>query len=254
LKVVNGGAGDALVAAVRAARRVVVFTGAGISQESGLGTFRGVDGLWEKFRPEELATPEAFARNPELVSRWYAERFATMRAARPNAGHLAIARWEDLFPSLVVVTQNIDRLHQRAGSRRVLELHGTIWLSRCARCGREVATDELPPADPPPPRCACGGLFRPGVVWFGEPLPEAVFSEAAQESAEADLFVVVGTSGTVWPAAGLVELAARAGAAIVEVNREETPLSSLAEKSLRGAAGEVLPRLTEEWRAWRSPS
>jgi NAD-dependent deacetylase len=243
-----------LRAAVEAARRVVVFTGAGISQESGLGTFRGADGLWEKFRPEELATPEAFARNPELVSRWYADRFAAMRAAQPNAGHLAIARWETLFPSLVVVTQNIDRLHQRAGSSQVLELHGTLWVWRCTRCGREAPADELLAAAVAPVRCACGGLFRPGVVWFGESLPAAVFSEAAQESAEADLFVVVGTSGTVWPAAGLVELAARAGAAIVEVNREATPMSPLASESLRGAAGEILPRLTEEWSAWRSPN
>jgi len=226
-----------------AARRVVVFTGAGISQESGLGTFRGPGGLWERFRPEDLATPEAFARDPALVGRWYAERFAAMRAAQPNAGHRAIARWEALFPSMVVVTQNIDRLHQRAGSRDVLELHGTLWLSRCARCGRQVPTDALPPADPPPPRCACGGLFRPGVVWFGEPLPAAVFARAERESAAADLFVVVGTSGSVWPAAGLVEVAARAGAAIVEVNREATPLSALATESLRGAAGEILPLL-----------
>lgn len=240
--------------AVVAARRVVVFTGAGISQESGLGTFRGAGGLWESFRPEDLATPEAFARDPALVSRWYADRFASMRAAQPNAGHRAIARWEALFPSLVVVTQNIDRLHQRAGSSRVLELHGTVWISRCARCGVEVATEELEAAGPPPASCACSGLFRPGVVWFGERLPEEVFAEAVEASAEADLFVVVGTSGTVWPAAGLVELAARGKAAIVEVNREATPLSALATLSMRGAAGEILPRLTEEWSAWRSRS
>jgi len=250
----RGGAAEGLQAAVRAARRLVVFTGAGISQESGLGTFRGAGGLWERFRPVDLATPEAFARDPELVARWYADRFAAMSAARPNAGHFAIASWERLFASMVVVTQNIDRLHQRAGSRDVLELHGTIWVSRCARCGRETPTEALPPADPPPARCRCGGHFRPGVVWFGEPLPEAVFARAARESAVADLFVVVGTSGTVWPAAGLVETAARGGAAIVEVNREATPFSELATVSLRGAAGELLPRLTEEWRAWRSPS
>lgn len=251
---VRRGDADGLQRAVREARRVVVFTGAGISQESGLGTFRGAGGLWERFRPEDLATPEAFARDPELVSRWYAERFAAMRAARPNPGHLAIASWETLFASTVVVTQNIDRLHQRAGSGDVLELHGTIWISRCARCGRETPTAVLPAADPPPPRCDCGGLFRPGVVWFGELLPEVAFARAARASAAADLFVVVGTSGTVWPAAGLVETAARGGAAIVEVNREATPLSELATLSLRGSAGELLPRLTEEWRAWRARS
>lgn len=243
-----------LARAVAAARRVVVFTGAGISQESGLGTFRGPGGLWERFRPEDLATPEAFARDPELVGRWYAERFAAMRTVLPNAGHRAIASWEAIFPSLLVVTQNIDRLHQRAGSRDVLELHGTLWISRCARCGRERPTEELPTEELPPPRCGCGGRFRPGVVWFGEPLPAATFERAARESAAADLFVVVGTSGTVWPAAGLVEVAAQGGAAIVEINREETPLSDLATQSLRGTAGEILPRLTAEWARWRSPS
>jgi NAD-dependent deacetylase len=245
---------SAIADAVRAARRVVVFTGAGISQESGIGTFRGPGGLWETFRPEDVATPEAFAAHPERVARWYAERFAAMRAAEPNPGHRAIASWEALFPSLVVVTQNIDRLHQRAGSSDVLELHGTLWVSRCARCGREMATEALPPAEPPPARCACGGRFRPGVVWFGEALPLDVFARAEAEVAVADLFVVVGTSATVWPAAGLVELAAASGAAIVEVNREETPMSRLAALSLRGSAGEELPRLSAEWTRWRSPS
>jgi len=240
--------------AVRAARRAVVFTGAGISQESGIGTFRGPGGLWERFRPEEVATPEAFAARPELVARWYAERFAAMRAAVPNPGHRAIASWEALFPSLVVVTQNIDRLHQRAGSRDVLELHGTLWVSRCARCRREVATESLPPAEPPPARCDCGGMFRPGVVWFGEALPLDVFARAEAEVAAADLFVAVGTSATVWPAAGLIELAAASGALLVEVNRDETPMSRLAALTRRGAAGEELPRLGEEWGRWRSPS
>lgn len=241
-------------AAITAARRVVAFTGAGMSQESGIGTFRGSGGLWERFRPEEVATPEAFASHPERVARWYAERFAAMRAAEPNPGHRAIASWEALFPSLVVVTQNIDRLHQRAGSRDVVELHGTLWISRCARCGREVETTSLPEADPPPARCACDGLFRPGVVWFGEVLPAEAFRRAEEVAAACDLFVVVGTSATVWPAAGIIQVAAAAGATIVEVNRDETPVEELAALSERGAAGEVLPRLTEEWTRWRSPS
>lgn len=243
-----------LQAIVSAAERVVVFTGSGISQESGIGTFRGPGGLWERFRPEELATPEAFAAHPERVARWYAERFAAMRTAEPNPAHRAIAIWQQLFPSLVVVTQNIDRLHQRAGAREVLELHGTLWISRCTRCGRELPTEELPRAEPPPAVCDCGGLFRPAVVWFGEALPSEVFRRAEEEAAAADLFVVVGTSGTVWPAAGLVEVAGASGATIVEVNREETALSELARVTLRGAAGELLPRLTEEWSRWRSPS
>jgi NAD-dependent deacetylase len=239
---------------VRGARRVVVFTGAGVSAESGLGTFRGPGGLWESFRPEELATPEAFAAHPERVARWYAERFEAMRRAEPNPAHRAIASWQRLFPSLVVVTQNIDRLHQRAGSSDVVELHGTLWTSRCARCGREVPTEELPAGEPPPARCGCGGPFRPGVVWFGEPLPHAAFRRAEEESAAADLFVVVGTSATVWPAAGLIEAAAASEATIIEVNRDETPVAPLAALSLRGAAGEILPRLTEEWTRWRAPS
>jgi len=239
---------------VVAAKRVVAFTGAGVSAESGLGTFRGQDGLWERFRPEDLATPQAFASDPERVSRWYAERFRAMRAARPNAGHAAIASWQRLFASVVVVTQNIDRLHQRAGSDGVLELHGTLWIWRCERCDDERPGDEIVELGALPATCACGGRFRPGVVWFGEPLPERVFADAAEACATCDLFVVVGTSGTVWPAAGLVGLAARRGAAVVEINREATPHSGADVVSLCGAAGEILPALTEQWSAWRSPA
>lgn len=231
--------------------RLVVFTGAGVSAESGLGTFRGPGGLWESFRPEELATPQAFARDPVLVWRWYAERFAAMRGAEPNAAHREVAIWQELFASVVVVTQNIDRLHQKAGSRDVLELHGTIWLARCASCGFEI---DMPSAidlassgaGAGPPRCGCGGRMRPGVVWFGESLPELPFARAVEEAARADLFLAVGTSATVYPAAGLIEIAASAGARIFEVNREPTPLSHLAHRVLREPAGEALPKLTPE--------
>ncbi|MGE0639225.1 MAG: NAD-dependent deacylase [Thermoanaerobaculia bacterium] len=228
--------------------RILVFTGAGVSAESGLGTFRGQGGLWEKFRPEELATPEAFARDPGTVWRWYAERFAGMRAAEPNAAHREIARWQELFASVLVVTQNIDRLHQRAGSRDVVELHGDIWTARCNRCGFEIdmpsAIDLAPGGGPP--KCGCGGLLRPGVVWFGERLPRAAFERAAEEAARADLFVAAGTSASVYPAAGLIEIAAAAGAEVVEINREETPLSHLAHRSLREPAGTAFPLLTLE--------
>ena len=238
-----------------AARRVVVFTGAGVSAESGLGTFRGADGLWEKLRPEDLATPQAFARDPERVTRWYLERFEAMRRAEPNPAHRAIASWERIFPSLLVVTQNIDRLHQRAGSTDVVELHGTLWVWLCQRCRREQPAEELLPAPHElPMRCACGGALRPAVVWFGEALPQTAFERASDESARADLFLVVGTSGTVWPAAGLVEVASRGGAVVIEVNRERTPLSELASLVLEGSAGAVLPALTEEIAAWRSPA
>jgi NAD-dependent deacetylase len=244
---------EALGRRVAAAGRLVVFTGAGVSAESGLGTFRDPGGLWERFRPEDLATPEAFERDPALVWRWYAHRFEAMRRAEPNPAHRAIASLERGFPSLVVVTQNIDRLHQRAGSTMVLELHGTIFRCHCARCGRSEATEALPPAEPPPPRCACGGKIRPSVVWFGELLPLDAFERALEATRRADLFLVVGTSATVWPAAGLVEVAAGAGAAVIEVNPEETPLTPLADLHLEGAAGEVVPRLAREFERWRSP-
>jgi len=230
--------------------RLVVFTGAGISQESGISTFRDPGGLWERFRPEELATPEAFAARPEVVWRWYRWRFERVRAALPNPGHLAIASWQERFPSLVVVTQNVDRLHQRAGSRTVLELHGDLWTARCARCGEETEMEKALLLPKEPPRCDCGALLRPNVVWFGEGLPEETFASAYEAAAASDLFLVVGTSARVYPAAGLIEVAARAGATVIEVNREETPLSALASETFRGAAGEILPGLGAELDRW----
>ena len=229
--------------------KVVVFTGAGVSAESGLATFRGVGGLWADFDPATLATPEAFARDPKRVWDWYVSRYLGVRDSEPNAAHRAIARLETTFPSLLVVTQNIDRMHQRAGSRKVLELHGNIWNARCNACGREVDMATLidlaePAGDAP--RCGCGGRMRPAVVWFGERLPEAVFEEASLAAADCDLLISVGTSATVYPAAGLIELAARRGAKVVEVNREETPLSHLAARVFREPAGEVLPRWVDE--------
>lgn len=225
------------------AARVVVFTGAGVSAESGLATFRGAGGLWEGHRVEEVATPEAFARDPLLVWRFYAMRRENARKAQPNPGHKAIAQLEELFPSVVVVTQNVDGLHQRAGSKRVLELHGSLWRIRCASCGQE-RREERVPLPQLPPRCAlCGGLERPAVVWFGEVLPEAVFAEAEKACSQADAMLVVGTSGVVWPAAGLVELAAAAGAAIIEVNPEPSALAYLAAVQIPMKAGEALPVL-----------
>jgi NAD-dependent deacetylase len=185
------------------------------------------------------------------VSRWYGERWAEAQRAAPNAAHLEIARWQRLFPSLLVVTQNVDRLHQRAGSAEVVELHGTLGRWRCASCGGEIAAEQLPAGWPA--ACACGGWLRPGVVWFGELLPAAAYERAAAASRAADLFAVVGTSATVWPAAGLIELAAGSGALVIEVNREPTPLSELATITWRGAAGEVLSRLGAEIGRWRSP-
>jgi NAD-dependent deacetylase len=234
-----------LRARVREAERVVVFTGAGVSRESGLDTFRGAGGLWDRMRPEELATPEAFARRPEQVWQWYAARFRAAAAARPNAAHQALARWEDLFPSLLVVTQNVDHLHQRAGSRRLVELHGTLWTARCEDCRRQRDMAEAVEESPDePPRCGCGGRYRPAVVWFGEMLPEGALGMALAAAQRAQLLVSVGTSATVYPAAGLIEAACRAGASYVEVNPEPTPFASLAALRLTAPAGVAVPWLT----------
>jgi NAD-dependent deacetylase len=243
---------------VAAARRAVVLTGAGVSEESGLGTFRGPGGLWEEFRPEDLATPEAFARQPRRVWDWYAARHRTMAAASPNAAHRALARWPALFPSFLLVTQNIDQLHQRAGSPEVVELHGTLMAARCASCGARRPMGELiEPAGPAvadrPPRCSCGGLWRPDVVWFGEELPKEAIDRAQRAAATCDLFVSAGTSATVFPAAGLIALARQAGALIIEVNPEATAFSALADLRLPGAAGHHLPALTAAIEACRSP-
>ncbi|MCX7895403.1 MAG: NAD-dependent deacylase [Thermoanaerobaculum sp.] len=242
---------EALHEAVRLlaqSQRVVVFTGAGVSAESGLATFRGAGGLWEGHRVEDVATPEAFARDPELVWRFYAMRRERAWQAQPNPAHLAIAEMDRLFAQLVVVTQNVDGLHQRAGSRHVLELHGSLWRIRCTRCQRERHDEQVPLASLPPRCGACDGLERPAVVWFGESLPTKVWEEAERACSNADLMLVVGTSGVVWPAAGLVELAAATGAWVVEVNPEPSALAHLARVQLQAKAGQALPALVRQLR------
>ncbi len=226
------------------AERVVVLTGAGISAESGVPTFRGTGGLWRQHRPEDLATPEAFARGPRLVWEWYDWRRARVAKAEPNPGHLALAQLERRVPDFTLITQNVDGLHQRAGSRRVLTLHGDIWTLHCLGCGLEQTNHDVPLREIPP-RCTCGGLFRPGVVWFGEALPADVLRHAMEATAHAQVFLVVGTSAVVQPAASLPLLAQQNGAKLVEVNLEETPLSARADASFWGKAGELLPRLLE---------
>ena len=223
--------------------RLVVFTGSGVSAESGLATFRGAGGLWEGHRVEEVATPEAFARDPLMVWRFYAMRREKAKAAQPNPAHFAIAHMQQVFPSLLVITQNVDGLHQRAGSHPVLELHGSLWTVRCTGCGK-TRVEERVPLPELPPRCpTCGALERPGVVWFGEPLPEAVWGEAEKACLAAEGMLVVGTSGVVWPAAGLVELAAASGAVVVEVNPEPSAVGHLARVQIPAKAGEALPAL-----------
>ncbi len=227
---------------LREASRVAVLTGAGISAESGIPTFRGAGGLWRQFRAEELATPEAFRRDPRLVWEWYDWRRGLIAAASPNAGHLALAELERRKPGLALMTQNVDGLHERAGSRNVLKLHGDIWTLRCTGCLRE-RRDERTPLPELPPRCDCGALLRPGVVWFGEPLPAEIWEAAEEAARTAEVFLVVGTAAVVYPAAGLALRAKAAGAKVIEVNPEETPFSGTVDCSLRGRAGEVLPQL-----------
>jgi NAD-dependent deacetylase len=237
-------------------RRVVAFTGAGVSRESGLATFRGGDdALWERFRPEELATPEAFRDHPGRVWRWYAARYRAAAAAQPNAGHRALARFGEVFPFFTLVTQNVDGLHQRAGSREVLELHGTLTRARCDRCGHPLAMAlalERSPAEPP--SCPCGGRLRPAVVWFGEVLPADVLERAGERAARCELLVTAGTSATVYPAAGLIEIARRAGAVVVEVNPEPSALSALADLCILQPAGRALPALLAALEKWRRPA
>lgn len=235
--------------ALRTASRVVALTGAGISAESGIPTFRGTGGLWRNFSPQQLATPEAFARDPRLVWEWYDWRRGLIAKAQPNAGHFALAELErrgredpSAERTFTLVTQNVDGLHDRAGSRRVAKLHGDIWLLRCTGCGAETRNEEVPLANLPP-RCGCGALLRPGVVWFGESLPENEWARALEASSRAQVFLVIGTSATVYPAAGLAHQARRAGAKVAVVNPEASDLDSMAAWVLRGPSGAILPRL-----------
>lgn len=227
---------------IASARSIAVLTGAGISAESGIPTFRGPGGLWRNFRPEDLATPEAFERDPKMVWEWYDWRRGVIAQAQPNAGHLALANLEQRARQFTLITQNVDGLHDRAGSRNILKVHGDIWTVRCTACGRE-RVDHRPSIEMLPPQCECGGIERPGVVWFGEALAPQVWSRAEAAARSADLFFVIGTAAVVYPAAGLVELAKSAGAKVVEINIAETPVSGLVDASLRGPAAEILPEL-----------
>jgi len=233
-----------LARALAGAQRVVVLTGAGVSAESGIPTFRdALTGLWARFDPLELATPEAFARQPRLVWDWYAERRAVVLAAAPNPGHAALAAMDRRVPDFLLATQNVDGLHALAGSRRIVELHGNLARVRCSREDRVVDTWDAASADEPP-RCAhCGAFLRPDVVWFGEALPAGALARAEDAARGCDLMIVAGTSAEVYPAAALPSLARRAGATVVEVNPAPTPVTAIADHVLRAAAGIVLPAL-----------
>jgi len=232
--------------------RLAVFTGAGVSKESGIATFREPEtGLWARYDPVQLATPQAYRKDPALVWSWYEHRFGITAAAEPNPGHVAIAELEDLLPNVVVITQNIDGLHQRAGSSKVIELHGTMHSFRCID-GRHrgYAWDDFAGQQEKPPRCPeCGDYLRPEVVWFGEGLPPDELSAADQLSANCDVMLVVGTSGVVYPAAAVPLIAREAGATVIDVNPEWDALARSCDLFLRGAGGEVLPRLVAAVRA-----
>ncbi len=237
-----------LIERLRRAQHVLVVTGAGISAESGVPTFRDAQtGYWAKFRAEDLATPEAFARAPKTVWEWYASRRKRVAQVKPNPGHEALVNVSANVPRLTLVTQNVDGLHQRAGSQEVIELHGNIQRTRCSL--DDGVIESWPTTKDVPPRCPhCSAHLRPDVVWFGEDLPREAIDRAWQAAETCDFCLSVGTSALVYPAASLGLIAQRRGVAVLEVNLEATPLSDVADWSLRGKAGEILPELVA--RTW----
>lgn len=237
---------------LRIARSICVLTGAGMSAESGIPTFRdALTGLWSRFDPMQLASEDGFRADPALVWNWYAERRTGVRAAEPNAGHVALAAFASRHPGrLCVVTQNVDDLHQRAGNADAIRLHGDIledrWLDDCPRRGRGKACDAGRAVPGAPPACAeCGNLVRPGVVWFGEPLPIAALDAAERAAGRCDAMLVVGTSGAVWPAAGLAGRARQCGAFVAIVNPHPSEIDDEAHAVLSGTAAQLLPRLLD---------
>lgn len=245
-----------LLATLRRTRHIVVFTGAGVSAESGIPTFRdALTGLWQRFDAEQLATPGAFRRDPALVWGWYEWRRMRVKTVEPNPAHVAIAAMAHHVPQFTLITQNVDDLHERAGSNDVIHLHGSIHAPRCFDCTRPAATTSEIPDGPDggrriePPRCEhCGGYIRPGVVWFGEALPEHAMTRAFQAAEACDVLFSVGTSSLVFPAAAIPQHAAQSGATVIQVNPNATALDPAARFNLRGPAGAILPALVAE--AW----
>lgn len=226
--------------ALAVARRLFVLTGAGISAESGVPTFRGPGGLWRTYRADQLANPQTFGRDPVLVWEWYRMRQQIVLACEPNQGHAALALLAQGFEHEILVTQNVDGLHRRAGSPRILELHGNLFRARCVR---EQTVRDFQASDHLPPTCDCGALLRPHIVWFGEALDRGILAEAFAEAETCDICLVVGTSGLVSPAADLPMVAAQRGVRVIEVNLDDTPLTPHAWIALRGPAGGILPPL-----------
>jgi NAD-dependent deacetylase len=234
---------EALIERLHDAKRVCVLTGAGVSAESGVPTFRDAQtGLWAKYRPEDLATPSAFRRNPRLVWEWYEWRRQLVAGAKPNPAHLTLAKMEKLFSKFQLITQNVDGLHQRGGSSDVIELHGNITRTKCF--DENIIVSSWPKTDHVPPKCPrCGGLLRPDVVWFEEAMPEKEMFLARQASTACDIFFAIGTSAMVHPAASLPLEALYHGATVVEINPQRTSLTGRAQFALASAAGAVLPEL-----------
>lgn len=237
---------SSLIEKLKTAKSIVFFSGAGISAESGIPTFRGKDGIWNKLKPEELANFNAFMRNPQMVWEWYNYRKSIVHQSKPNAGHLAIVEFEKYFEHVIVITQNVDNLHRRAGSKIVYELHGNIEKNFCVKCKKRY--DEELEFKNGVPKCSCGGLIRPDVVWFGEFLPADQFQASEKAARNCDIFFIVGTSAVVYPAASLVHVAKSNGAFLVEVNIEETEASSITDVSLFGESGKILPQIVEQLR------
>jgi NAD-dependent deacetylase len=240
---------------IRPGPRLTVITGAGVSAASGIPTFRGPGGLWRRFRPEELATPEAFAKDPSLVWEWYAWRRELTARAKPNRAHAVLAQWSRRYAGFTLVTQNVDGLHERAGTRNVVRFHGSLWELSCWEGCREAPprwADSTPTLSELPPRCPhCGGLARPGVVWFGEPIDDSVMA-ASRDALDCDVCLAVGTSSIVYPAAALITEAASRGAFTAEINPEATPASPSVDLALAGRAEEVLDAVENRIRRRRS--
>lgn len=236
---------EELIEKLRSAQRVVVLTGAGISAESGVPTFRDAQsGLWANFKPEELATPQAFRRNPEMVWNWYMMRREMISEAKPNPGHYALAEMEKKVSRFLLVTQNIDDLHRKAGSKNIIEIHGNIQRTKCF--DEDVVVETWDANSGKPPKCPrCGGMLRPDVVWFGEMLPQGAFEKAAEAARNCDVLFSIGTSSIVYPAASLPYEALSRNILSVEINPEETPLTSRVHHHLRGFSGTVLPELVK---------
>ncbi len=229
---------------LREAQRVAAMTGAGISAESGIATFRGTGGLWEGHRAEEVATPEAFRANPEMVWRFYSARRTQLLECRPNPAHEALAEVEHCCENFCLITQNVDNLHRLAGSQNIIELHGNIWIDRCWDCAHEEPVDGV--SEEPVPRCRkCGGMMRPGVVWFGEMLPPGAIERAQSAAAQCDVMLVIGTSSLVQPAASLSGFAQQNGAKVVEINPEATALTHSADLVIAEKAGTAMPAIVE---------